>query len=284
MDRPASLPTTADAETLFESGDLPAALDAWRALGAVDPAAARPRGRIAACLVGLGRFEEAAEILRPLAREQSGNPLVHDRLAVADAARGEADRAVAALAAAADAGLRPMSGIDSEPALAALHDDPRFSEVRDRIVANDAPTAGDPAFRAFDFWVGDWEARTDDGVLQGHNRITILLGGAAILETWSGATGYRGTSLNRYDRSAGTWRQTWVDDQGDVVEFVNGQATPGRVAFEATDADGGLRRLTFTEVGPDAFRQVSERSSDGGATWTVEYDFHYRRLAAALTS
>ena len=219
-----------------------------------------------------------------MAAEQAGDPLVQYRLAVAEAALGQTEPALAALSGRGRRRDPSDVRVADEPAFAALRSDPRFDETHRRIVANDAPTADDPAFRAFDFWVGDWEARTEDGVLQGHNRIEILLGGSAILESWSGATGYRGTSLNRYDRDAGTWRQTWVDDQGGVVEFVNGRATPGRLAFEATDADGGLRRLTFTDGGPDAFRQVSERSADGGASWTVEYDFHYRRLPAALTS
>jgi hypothetical protein len=144
---------------------------------------------------------------------------------------------------------------------------------------NDAPTAADPRFRAFDFWVGTWDARTPDGTLQGRNRITIELGGAAIVERWSGASGYRGMSLNRYDRGSDTWRQTWVDDQGEVIEFRDGRAAGGRVVFAADDPDGGRRRLTFEDGGPDAFRQLSERSDDDGATWSVEYDFRYSRVA-----
>ena len=86
--------------------------------------------------------------------------------------------------------------------------------------------------------------------------------------------------MNRYDRRTDTWRQTWVDDQGDIVEFENGRAGDGRVVFGATDPEGGLRRLTFEDGGPDAFRQLSETSADDGRTWTVEYDFRYRRVAA----
>src|SRR6185369_6028815 len=134
-------------------------------------------------------------------------------------------------------------------------------------------------FRTFDFWVGSWEARTEDGVLQGHNRIERVLGGAAIVERWTGASGYRGTSLNRYDRRTATWRQTWVDDQGDIVEFEDGMASDGRVVFVAHDPDGGRRRLTFEDRGPEAFRQLSESTADGGRTWTVEYDFRYTRVA-----
>ena len=42
--------------------------------------------------------------------------------------------------------------------------------------------------------------------------------------------------------------------------------------------DGVERRLTFFDQGPDALRQLSEQSEDGGATWSVEYDLRYRRL------
>lgn len=270
-----------DAERLFELGRFDEALTAWQAIAAIDPLAVRARGRVAACLVGLGRHGEAAAILEPLVDEHPGQLLLQYRLAVARAGLGDYSAALDALDAAASAGLRLRSGLDTEPAFAALRDLVRYPAIRDRIARNDAPTASEAGFRTFDFWVGSWEARTEDGVLQGHNRIEPVLGGAAIVERWTGVTGFQGTSLNRYDRRTGTWRQTWVDDQGDIVEFENGVATDGRVVFTASDADGGLRRLTFEDRGSDAFRQVSEQSADGGRTWTIEYDFRYRRLGGS---
>jgi len=266
------------AEELFESGRFAEALDAWRAVAEREPESIRARARVAACLLGLGRSEDAATLLEPLVAAMPEQPGLAYRLAVARASLGADEAALAALDGAASAGLRLASGLDSEPAFIRLRSRARFVAIRDRIVGNDAPTAADPRFRSFDFWVGSWEARTADGVLQGHNRIELVLGGAAIVERWSGATGFCGTSLNRYDRHTDTWRQTWVDDQGDIVEFVDGAARDGRVVFSAVDHAGGRRRLTFEDRGPDAFRQLSERSDDGGATWSVEYDFHYRRL------
>ena len=59
---------------------------------------------------------------------------------------------------------------------------------------------------------------------------------------------------------------------------MDGVVADGRLTFTARDGEGE-RRLTFTDGGPNAFRQLSERSTDGGATWATEYDFHYRRLA-----
>jgi hypothetical protein len=37
------------------------------------------------------------------------------------------------------------------------------------------------------------------------------------------------------------------------------------------------RHLQFTKLGPDKVRQFSQGSTDGGKTWTPEYDFTYVR-------
>ena len=266
------------AEALFEAGRHAEALEAWQAIASAEPTAVRARSRVASCLLALGRSAEARAILEPLAAEHPEQPVLLVRLAAARAGLGELDAALDALDAAATAGARLASGIDTEPAFERLRSRARFAAIRARIEHNGHPTSDDPAFRAFDFWVGSWEARTEDGILQGLNRIEIVLGGAAIVERWTGVSGYTGTSLNRYDRRTGTWRQTWVDDQGGIVEFEDGVAADGRLVFGARDVDGTRRRLTFEDRGPDAFRQLSEASSDDGATWTVEYDFRYRRV------
>jgi tetratricopeptide (TPR) repeat protein len=267
-----------DAEALFESGRFEDALAAFRELATTGPGEVRVGARVGACLIALARYDEAIAVLEPLVATAPDHPLLGYRLAVARAGAGDPNAALDALDAAASAGLRAAVGIDSEPALERLRGGARFVAIRRRIDRNDHPTADDPRFRAFDFWAGTWEARTPDGIRQGVNRIEVVLGGAALIERWSGASGYRGISLNRYDRTTDRWRQTWVDDQGDIVEFEDGVVSDGRLTFIARDADGE-RRLTFTDLGPDAFRQLSERSSDGGATWTTEYDFRYRRLA-----
>jgi len=39
-------------------------------------------------------------------------------------------------------------------------------------------------------------------------------------------------------------------------------------------------RPTFFNLGPDLVRQFSEQSNDGGATWSVGYDFNHLRKKA----
>jgi hypothetical protein len=44
-----------------------------------------------------------------------------------------------------------------------------------------------PEYRQFDFWIGDWEVRSAQGRVLGHNRITSILSGvpAAVLRVES---------------------------------------------------------------------------------------------------
>jgi tetratricopeptide (TPR) repeat protein len=267
-----------DAEAHFESGRFAEALVAWQAMADADPSSIRALVRVGTCLIALGRSAEAVAILEDAVERAPEQPVAHYRLAIAQARCGDDDAALASLDKAASTGLRSASGIDDEPAFVRLRLRARFADVRARVAHNDRPTADDPRYRNFDFWVGDWEARSPDGVLHGHNRIEIVLDGAAIVENWTGLNGYRGTSLNHYDRHSDRWRQTWVDDQGDIIEFVDGRFADGELTFIADDPAGGRRRLTFSDHGSDAFRQLSERTDDDGASWSVEYDFRYRRV------
>ena len=89
--------------------------------------------------------------------------------------------------------------------------------------------------------------------------------------------GYTGTSLNRLDPASRTWCQTWVDDQGDVVEFVDGPLRRRRDAVRRPSRRRGSA-ADILPPGPGRDPQLSEQSEDGGATWSVEYDLRYRRV------
>ena len=57
-----------------------------------------------------------------------------------------------------------------------------------------APCENDEAFRAFDFWLGDWVVHGPAGNVAGHNRIERSQRGCVLVENWTSATGGTGTS------------------------------------------------------------------------------------------
>ena len=164
-----------------------------------------------------------------------------------------------------EAGFRQPDLLAEEPAFARLPDSPTFASSLELARRNQAPCADDPEHRVFDFFAGHWSASTPDGTVAGTNHIEVVLGGAALVERWTSTHGYAGTSLNRLDPGTRTWRQTWVDDQGDVVEFVDGRYEDGAMRFVA-HRDGVERRLDVLPPGPrraaPAVRAVRGRRGD----------------------
>ena len=151
------------------------------------------------------------------------------------------------------------------------------------LAAQTAPPASPctaPEHRQFDFWVGDWEVQRRDGKVAGTNRIEPILGGCALRESWTGASGFAGTSYNVYDRSRKVWHQTWVDGQGNLLQL-EGAWADGRMTLqgETVDSTGAKsrQRITWTPTAADQVRQLWETSTDGGATWSVIFDGRYRK-------
>jgi hypothetical protein len=142
------------------------------------------------------------------------------------------------------------------------------------------PCATRPEYRHFDFWIGEWDV-TDKGKKIATSTIERGVGGCVIFENYAQLDGYTGKSINFFDAVVGKWRQTWVDSRGNVSEFVV-EFTDGAMRFEGEThiASAGakvLRRMILWSEGPDRVRQYSERSSDGGKTWTIGFDYIYVR-------
>jgi hypothetical protein len=138
---------------------------------------------------------------------------------------------------------------------------------------------GVAAHRQFDFWLGDWDVTDAKGKPAGRNRIVSLHDGCALQESWTGAGGFTGTSLNAYDADRKRWHQTWVDNSGGVL-LLEGEFANGRMVLAGETLDAGrrvLQRITWERL-PDArVRQLWESSRDGGTTWTVAFDGYYAK-------
>jgi len=154
---------------------------------------------------------------------------------------------------------------------------PRRGQVRSK------PCSG-PEYRQFDFWLGEWDVAWVNGKPAGTNRIQAVLGGCALEESWRGARGTRGTSLNYFDPVSRRWSQLWIDDTGLVLRLEGGVENGSMVlAGDARGAKGSAarHRITWTPLPGPRVRQHWETSADGGVTWTTVFDGIYVRRGHA---
>jgi hypothetical protein len=154
------------------------------------------------------------------------------------------------------------------------------------VLAQQSPCTTNPLYRQFDFWVGEWEVFNTKGSKAGDSKISIILDSCILLEEWSSVrspTGveYKGKSFNTYNTSSGHWQQTWVDNAGGTIEFLQGKYEDKKMQFLSRDFNFtkdtvALRKLTFFNISKENVRQLGEISKDNGLTWAVEYDLDYR--------
>gem|GEM_PF-189213 len=143
------------------------------------------------------------------------------------------------------------------------------------------PTCDLAEHRQFDFWIGEWAVTNADGSAAGVNVIEKVLGGCALHESWTSATGgFSGNSYNIYSRAKGKWHQTWVDTTGNLLE-IEGGIVDGKMVLEgpgrAPDGKPIVNRITWTPNADGSVRQHWQVSSDGGATWTDAFDGLYKK-------
>lgn len=131
---------------------------------------------------------------------------------------------------------------------------------------------GADAYRAFDFWLGRWDVHLEDGRRAGTNVIEASADGCLIRESWTGAEGGEGFSMNFYDPAADRWRQTWVS-AGSLIEIAGGpengsMVLSGEITYRRT---GDVRpfRGRWTPLPDGRVRQLFEefREEEGWQTW-----------------
>jgi hypothetical protein len=144
------------------------------------------------------------------------------------------------------------------------------------------PCSG-PEHRQFDFWVGDWEVTQPDGTLAGTNSIEIILGGCVLRESWRSANGKSvGHSFSLY-AGDGKWHQTWVDNNGLLLELVggleNGPSPRMVMSQERTAPDGkkALHEISWTKLETGQVRQHWRVTNDDGQTWNDVFVGIYTR-------
>lgn len=105
-------------------------------------------------------------------------------------------------------------------------------EAEATVPAPPEPCTGE-AYRAFDFWVGEWDVHMPDGTLAGTNIIEPINGGCALLERYTvGGTLY-GQSYNFYDPVRETWTQIWLSP-GVIIRMEGPISEDGVLALHGT--------------------------------------------------
>ncbi len=141
------------------------------------------------------------------------------------------------------------------------------------------PACPESEYRLFDFWIGEWDVFAN-GTKAGENSIKPILDGCALLETWNGAAGGKGTSLNYYNPKTKRWNQYWVWQNGNPLGLLEGEFKDGKMVLgSAIDGPDGTKihhRITWTANQDGTVRQLWESSADGLA-WKIVFDGLYKK-------
>lgn len=146
------------------------------------------------------------------------------------------------------------------------------------------PCSGEQS-KEFDFWLGTWdlEWRSAEGLVQkGTNEITRILGGCVIRESFDGGEDLvlRGESYSMFDRSSGSWKQTWVDNQGSYLDFTGGWSDGKMILsrrFETREGKTVMQRMVFFNIAVDSLDWNWENSTDDGKSWNVIWHIKYTK-------
>ena len=134
--------------------------------------------------------------------------------------------------------------------------------------------------RQFDFWIGEWTVSDTRGRQVGTSRVERLLNGCAISESFQGANGIRGQSINAWDAGDNKWHQTWLDNAGMVLMLAGGIVN-GEMVLEGErqmpDGTQTLERITWTPNKDGTVTQVWVSSPNRGMRWTAIFEATYRR-------
>ena len=146
-----------------------------------------------------------------------------------------------------------------------------------------AAACEEAAYRAFDFWVGDWTVATPDGDKAGDNLITVEEGGCLILERWSSVSGGTGQSYNYYDPAREAWRQVWVSSTA-VIDYEGGLTDAGEMVLEGeiayrTGVVAPFRGI-WTPLDDGRVRQHFDQYDAEKKEWTAWFTGIYTKKAA----
>jgi hypothetical protein len=275
-----NVPTMEQANQAFAAKDWTAAAQAYEAITRADSTKVAAWLRLGVARHKLLQDEKAIEALKHAESDPQFGATAFYREAEALAKLGRKNDALLALDKAVDAGFIQTDLILQDTDFTQLHDNPAFQKTIAKADAIAHPCSHLPEYRQLDFWIGEWDVVNTQGQSPaGGSSIQLILDQCVILENWTG--GGTGKSFNHYDTRLKKWIQDWVDSQSTSVHFEGSVDKAGIMHYYADDLDPQnkpiKRHLQFMSMDKDHVRQFSQASSDGGKTWSPQYDFTYIR-------
>lgn len=259
------------AAALFTGQDWAGAAKAYAALVEAEPTNGQAWLRLGQSHQRLGAHDDAIDALEKALKH--GVKPASLSLARSFAAQGKKAKALHWLTRAADDGVKGYGAVVAMPEMADHLEDAAFKPVLLRL-----RPCGDPAFRQFDFWLGEWTVKNvtnPQGTQGAENHITVDHDGCVIRENYTNGA-YTGMSVNWYDPGKGQWNQTWLDNQAYAL-VMSGGFENGSMVLASDASVSPVNRITWTPNDDGTVRQLWETSADGGKTWTVAFDGLYTR-------
>jgi hypothetical protein len=132
--------------------------------------------------------------------------------------------------------------------------------------------------RYYDFWVGRWAVEKDGRIDATAPKFTVTRGvhPGALEETWEGAA----RAFRAWDKTAARWMHVWVSANGLFQVWEGRRVGNDWYMFKEfeIERDRYLSRQAVLSRGPGRAVRISERSDDGGKTWTLRFREELRRI------
>jgi hypothetical protein len=141
--------------------------------------------------------------------------------------------------------------------------------------------AADSTHRALDFWLGDWAISAVGGGPASTSNVSLDLDKCLVVERWDGGRGHTGENIFAYSDGDQSWHGIFADNQGHVHVFVDGKVAAGSAEFTGPSrgehGETVLNRITIRRISSTQAEQSWEKSSDGGKTWSAQFNLDYTR-------
>ena len=158
--------------------------------------------------------------------------------------------------------------------------------------ATPPPPCTEKVYRAFDFWLGNWEvygvnADGEVGDKAGDNIITSEEGGCMLLEKWTSVSGGTGQSYNYYDPGLKKWRQIWVSSAA-TIDYAGGLNDEGEMVLKGEIAYRNSTVAPFkgiwTALPDGSVRQHFEQYNIETKEWAPWFTGLYKRQEKAAAT